>query len=343
MKLIRRTLYEELKRNLFEGKTLLLLGPRQVGKITLIQQLVKAFGEGVLMLNCDEPDIRKLLEEVTSTQLKALIGPARLVVIDEAQRVKNIGLTLKLLHDQLQGVQVIATGSSSFDLANMLNEPLTGRKLEYRLLPISSEELATHHGQLEEQRLLRTRLVFGMYPDIITQPGKERQLLANLSGSYLYKDVFNFQDVRIPELLGQLLEALARQLGQQVSYLELGQLTGVDSETVRRYIDLLEKSFVIFRLRSFSRNLRNELKKSRKVYFYDNGIRNAILADFTPLELRSDKGALWENFLVSERQKLLHNHQRFANTWFWRTRQQQEIDYLEEEDGKLPAFEFKWN
>ncbi len=320
-----------------------MLGPRQAGKTTLLRTLVADQSEASVWLNCDEPDTRKTLQEPTSSLLRNLIGDATLLVIDEAQRVKNIGLTLKLITDQLPHVQLIATGSSSLELANEINEPLTGRKIKYLLLPFSTEELIMHHGLQEERRLLSQRLVFGMYPDVVINPGKERRTLQNLSSSYLYKDIFSFQDVRKPETLETLLEALALQVCSEVSYHELAQTVGVDSATVRRYIDLLEKAFVIFRLRSFSRNLRNELKKSRKIYFYDNGIRNAIINNFQSLELRTDQGALWENFLVSERQKYLHFHEIYTNRYFWRTKQQQEIDYLEDRDGQLHASEFKWN
>lgn len=340
--MISRILYRSLYEELFSGKALLVLGPRQAGKTTLLRMLVANRPEPSKWLNCDEPDIRKLLQDPTSSLLSSLIGDATLVVIDEAQRVKNIGLTLKLITDQLPSVQLIATGSSSLELANEINEPLTGRKIEFLLLPFSTEELVRHHGLLEEQRLLSQRLVYGLYPDIVNQPGKEQRTLQNLSGSYLYKDIFRFQDVRKPEILETLLEALALQICSEVSYNELAQTVGVDAATVRRYIDLLEKAFVIFRLRSFSRNLRNELKKSRKIYFYDNGIRNAIINNFQPLALRSDQGALWENFIISERQKYLHFHEVFTNRYFWRTKQQQEIDYLEDRNGQLYAYEFKW-
>ncbi len=338
-----RTIYKSLQEELFAGKALLVLGPRQAGKTTLLRTLTAAQSAPSLWLNCDEPDIRKILQEPTSSLLRQLIGEATLVVIDEAQRVKNIGLTLKLITDELPSVQLIATGSSSLELANEISEPLTGRKIEYLLLPFSTEELIQNHGLLEERRLLPQRLVFGMYPDVVTNPGKERRTLQNLSGSYLYKDIFQFQDVRKPELLETLLEALALQVCSEVSYHELAQTVGVDAATVRRYIDLLEKTFVIFRLRSFSRNLRNELRKSRKIYFYDNGIRNAIINNFQTIDLRADQGALWENFLVSERQKFLHFHEIYTNAYFWRTKQQQEIDYLEERDGQLRACEFKWS
>ena len=340
--MVSRFIYQSLQEELYAGKALLVLGPRQAGKTTLLRALVAEQPNPSIWLNCDEPDIRKMLQEPTSSLLRNLVGNATLVIIDEAQRVKNIGLTLKLITDQLPSVQLIATGSSSLELANEINEPLTGRKIEYLLLPFSTKELIQHHGLLEEKRLLSQRLIYGLYPDVVMRPGKERRTLQNLSSSYLYKDIFRFQDVRKPEVLETLLEALALQICSEVSYHELAQTVGIDSATVRRYIDLLEKNFVLFRLRSFSRNLRNELKKSRKIYFYDNGVRNAIINNFQSLDLRTDQGALWENFLVSERQKYLHFHEIHANRYFWRTKQQQEIDYLEDRDGRLYAYEFKW-
>ena len=321
----------------------MVLGPRQAGKTTLLDMLSNEIREKVVILDCDEPDIRKELTDVTSTQLKQRIGNAKVVMIDEAQRVKNIGIKLKLIHDKIKEVQLIVTGSSSLELTGEINEPLTGRKYEYLLLPLSTQEMIDYTDTTTEKRLLKQRLLFGMYPAVINEPANERKILNNLSGSYLYKDIFAFQDIRKPELIESLLEALALQIGHEVSYTELGNILGIDQITVRRYIDLLEKSFVVFRLRSFSRNVRNEIKKSRKIYFYDNGIRNALLSNFSDIDLRTDRGALWENFLVSERYKLLNNFQIDLNKYFWRTTQQQEIDYIEERDGKISAFEFKWN
>ena len=341
--MIHRIILEQIKNSLFKGKTLILLGPRQSGKTTLLEMLSHEINEKVLILDCDEPDIRKELTNASSTQLRQRTGNARVVMIDEAQRVKNIGITLKLFHDKIKDVQLIVTGSSSLELTGETNEPLTGRKYEYFLFPISTEEMIVNTDRTTEKRLLKNRLLYGLYPGVINEPGNERKILNNLAGSYLYKDIFSFQDVRKPEIIESLLEALALQIGSEVSYNELANLLGIDQITVRRYIDLLEKTFVLFRLRSFSRNVRNELKKSRKIYFYDNGIRNAVLSNFSDIELRTDKGALWENFLVSERKKLLNNRQKYANKYFWRTTQQQEIDYIEESDGRIYAYEFKWN
>ena len=341
--MIQRTILEQIKKTLFTGKTILLYGPRQSGKTTLLEMLSNEIQDKVLILDCDEPDIRKELTDVTSSQLKQRIGNVKVVMIDEAQRVKNVGITLKLIHDKIKDVQLIATGSSSLELIGEINEPLTGRKYEFLLLPLSTQEIIGYTNVTTEKRLLKQRLLFGMYPGVINEPGEERKILNNLSGSYLYKDIFSFQDIRKPEIIESLLEALALQIGSEVSYTELANFLGIDQITVRRYIDLLEKSFVLFRLRSFSRNARNEIKKSRKIYFYDNGIRNALLSNFSDIDLRTDKGALWENFIVSERYKLLNNHQIDSNSYFWRTTQQQEIDYIEERDGVLSAFEFKWN
>ncbi len=294
------------------------------------------------MLNCDEPDTRKSLSEKTSTELKALIGNHEVVVIDEAQRVKNIGISLKLITDQIKNVQLIVSGSSALELANEINEPLTGRKWEFMMYPLSTQEMVTHHGGNDERRLLNTRLVFGMYPDVINNPGREKEVLKNLTDSYLYKDLFSFKDVRKPEVIEKILQALSLQIGSEVSFQELAHTVRSDPATVSRYIDLLEKTMVVFRLPSFSRNLRNELKKSRKIYFYDNGVRNALIANFQALELRKDAGALWENFIVSERLKYTQYNSIWVNRFFWRTKQQQEIDYLEERDGRIYAFEIKW-
>jgi uncharacterized protein len=340
---INRILFNEVQSKIGAGKAIIIMGPRQAGKSTLLAELTKQTDRKHILLDCDEPDIRQLLTNTSSTALKNLIGDATLVLIYEAQRVKNIGLTLKLFTDKIPDVQVVVTGSSAFELSNEINEPLTGRKFEYLMLPLSTAEMAQHHGVLDEKRLLQTRLVFGMYPEVVNKPGKEIELLKGLATSYLYKDIFTFHDVRKPEILEKLLKALALQVGSEVSYNELAQTVGSDQLTVQRYLDLLEKSFVVFRLPAYSRNLRNELRKSRKIFFYDNGIRNAILGNYTLFPARTDVGKLWENFLVSERLKWLQLNRSYTLRYFWRTTEAREIDYLEEFDGKLMAFEFKWN
>lgn len=341
--MIERILFETLKNKLKNGKAIILTGPRQVGKTTLLKKIQENFEGSSIWLNCDEPDIRQQLTNVTSTQLRILIGKADLVLIDAAQRVKNTGLTLKLLVDNFPEKKVIVTGSSALELSNEIKEPLTGRKFEFNLLPFSTEELVNNFSTLEEKRLLEHRLIYGQYPEVILNEGDEESILRNICDSYLYKDVFSYQDVRKAEVISSLLEALALQMGSEVSYHELAQLLKIDQATVARYIDLLEKSFVVFRLRALSRNVRNEIAKSRKIYFYDNGIRNALIRNYQPLGLRSDKGALWENYLVNERIKFLKYHQRQVNQYFWRTNQQQEIDYIEEENGAFSVYEFKFS
>lgn len=342
-KMVDRSLKQLVKQRMYRGKAIILTGPRQVGKTTLLNMLMYESDKKTLFWNCDEPDVRQKLNNPTSTQLKAETADAKLILIDEAQRVQNIGLTLKLLVDSFPDKQIVVTGSSALELSNTTNEPLTGRKYEYNLLPFSSEELICHHGKDIERRLLERRLIYGSYPNVVNLEGEEREVLTNLAGSYLYKDIFAFQDVRKPEIIEQLLQALALQLGSEVSFNELGKLLGLNSQTVQRYIDLMEKSFIVFHLRSFSRNLRNELKKSRKIYFWDNGIRNAIIGDFKPLNLRQDIGALWENYLVVERLKHHSYNQFYGKSYFWRTQQQQEIDYIEDIDSVLHTYEFKWN
>lgn len=340
---ITRELEQVINNRLFKKKAIVVVGPRQVGKTTLLHLVSEKLNKKLLFLNCDEPDIRKNLELPSSTQLKALIGSAELILIDEAQRVKDIGITLKLLIDNLPDKQVIVTGSSALDLSNSINEPLTGRKFEYKMFPFSVAELIAANGLITEKRLLEHRMIYGMYPDVVNNQGEEREVLLNIVSSYLYKDIFDFQDIRKPEVIEKLLQALALQIGSEVSINELSQLVGIDNSTVLRYIDLLEKSYIIFHLRSFSRNVRNELKKSRKIYFYDNGVRNALISNLNPLDLRTDVGALWENFVISERMKRCNYDINYANCYFWRTTQQQELDYIEDKDGLLNCFEFKWN
>lgn len=340
--MIKRQLESVIQNRLFKGKAIILLGSRQTGKTTLLKEISSRQENKVLWLDADEPFVRKQLADVNIADLKRLIGPNKMLVIDEAQQIKNIGITLKLITDHFQEVQLVVSGSSALELAEEVSEPLTGRKFEFFLYPLSYHELVDYHGWLEEKRFLEQRLIYGSYPEVVSNVERMKETLNLLAGSYLYKDIFKYKDLRRPELLETLLQSVALQLGSQVSYNELAQTIGADAETVVRYIELLEKTYVIFRLRSFNRNLRNELRKSRKVYFYDNGIRNALINNFSPIHLRKDKGALWENYLVNERMKFLHYNGFSANRYFWRTHQQQEIDYMEDTDGILHAFEFKW-
>jgi uncharacterized protein len=342
LQMITRTLEELIGSRLFKGKTILLLGPRQVGKTTLMKEIHSKHAGKALWLNADNPEDREILNNINSSRALELFPPGILVIIDEAQRLDNSGLTLKIIHDNCPGIQLAATGSSSFELTDKIKESLTGRKWTYKLFPLSLEELAAHTNKVELMRSLETRMVFGSYPEVINQAGNEKEILNQLVSDYLYKDVFSLKEVRRPDILDKLVKALAFQVGNQVSNRELSNLVQADKATIEKYISLLEEAFIIFRLSSFSRNLRSELKHSKKIYFYDNGIRNAVINQFNPIALRNDTGVLWENLMIVERMKKNEYHRLFRNTYFWRTTRQQEIDYLEEFDGKIHAYEFKW-
>ncbi len=338
--MISRKLQENIARDLSLGKAIVLLGARQVGKTTLLKNLGLEPSE-TLILNGDEPDVRELLSNVNSVRLKQIFGQKKNVIIDEAQLIPKIGSVLKLITDYIKDVRLFVSGSSSLDLSSEINEPLTGRKLEYYLFPLSFSELVDAHGLIEEKRNLPHRLVFGSYPEIVTSQGNEIPLLRNLANSYLYKDILSYGDINKPVVLDKLLKALALQLGSEVSYNELSQMVGADNGTVEKYIDLLEKAFIVFRVNAFNRNVRNEIKKGKKIYFMDNGIRNAIIGNFQPWELRTDQGALWENYIIGERIKKLRYDDFYGSYYFWRTTQQQEVDFIEETDGTIAAFEFK--
>ena len=340
--MIERLLYKTIENKLFAGKIIILTGARQVGKTTLLKQLLRQ-KEGVLWLNGDELQVQNLFANASADRLLSEFSNSKIVILDEAQRIENIGLRLKLIADSDSEVQVIATGSSAFELANKVNEPLTGRKWEYQMFPLSFGEMVAHHGKQKEMRMLPRRIIYGYYPEVVTNDGNEVEILKLLTDAYLYKDILSWESIKHPDKLQTLLRALAYQVGSQVSYNELSQMCSMDSKTVERYINLLEQCYIIFRLPSFSRNLRHELKSSRKIYFYDNGIRNALIADYRAPEVRQDIGALWENFVIAERMKSNEYYHRWVNRYFWRTKQQQEIDYLEESGGKLHAYEMKWN
>jgi predicted AAA+ superfamily ATPase len=335
-----RTISSKIKKRIFKGKAIMLIGPRQVGKTTLINEVLK--GKDYLFLDGDDPSVRQLLTEPNTEQIRQIIGKYKIVFVDEAQRIKGIGLTLKIVTDQFKDVQLFISGSSSFDLSSEFNEPLTGRKWEFTLFPISWEEYEDKVGYLKAEQQLENRLLFGFYPDVLNHPSDEKETLKTLVNSYLYKDIFSFSGIRKPEIIEKLLKALALQVGHEVNYNELAQTIGVDKNTISKYIDILEKGFVIFKLNSFSSNKSDEIKTNKKIYFYDNGVRNLLIGNFTPLEFRTDKGALWENFLVSERLKQNNYHNDFAKIYFWRTKQQQEVDLVEEYETKIAGFEFKW-
>ena len=335
-----RTIQSRIIEKMYRGKAIILVGARQVGKTTLIKEILK--GQKFLFLDADDPSTRNLLQQPTTEQIRTIIGENKCIFLDEAQRIPGIGLTLKIITDQFKNVQVFASGSSSFELGNVLNEPLTGRKWEYELFPISWEEYEHKIGVIKSEQQIENRLLYGMYPEVINNQGDERETLKNLVNSYLYRDLLSFSEIRKPEVLEKLLQALALQVGSEVNYNELSNLLGINKITVQKYIDVLMQGYIIFKLNSFSRNVRNEIKQNRKIYFYDNGIRNMLLGNFNPLDLRADKGALWENFLMAERRKQHLYKDTFAKMYFWRTKQQQEIALVEEVNGEISAYEFKW-
>lgn len=334
---------EDKTRNLLGGsKAIIILGARQVGKSTLLKELMTGKND-VMWLNGDDLDVQNLFSNMSSSRIRSIIGNNKFVVVDEAQRIPDIGIRLKLITDQVDGVQVIATGSSSFELTSKVNESLTGRKREFKMFPLTFSEMVNHTNLLDEMRMIPHRMTYGYYPEVVNNPGDEHAVLKELVDSYLYKDILVLEGVHKPDKVVRLLKALALQIGSQVSYNEIGNLIGMDSKTVEKYIDILEKSFIVFRLGSFARNQRNELKASRKVYFWDLGVRNMLISNLSQIENRTDTGQLWENFAVAERMKKKAYDGGFAQSWFWRTLQQKEIDYIEEQDGQLSAYEFKWS
>jgi len=341
--MIHRTQSDNILQWLGKGKAVIVIGPRQVGKTTLVRQITQSLNKKTLWLTGDDPEARSLLDNISLARLKTIMGGHEIVVVDEAQRFTNTGLMLKLVTDHLPDVQLFVTGSSSLDIASQTKESLTGRKFEYPLFPISFVEMCADHGYLAERSLLEHRMLYGYYPDVVqSEPLRAQKILTDLTDGLMYKDLLTLDQIKKPSLLVKLLQALALQVGNEVRYSEVGQLIGADTGTVEKYTDLLEQSFVLFRLPSLNRNVRTEIKKGRKIYFYDNGIRNSIIKNFSPLALRNDTGALWENFLLAERMKHNTYSDYRCNAYFWRTTTQQEIDYVEDARGKLHAFEFKW-
>ena len=340
---IKRTIQERILQRMHKNKAILIFGARQTGKSTLSEALIQKQEESSLSLNGDDSDVRALLQEANATKLRAIIGNHQIVLIDEAQRIQDIGLAIKIIVDQIKNVQVIATGSSSFDLASRINESLTGRKYEFQLFPFSFGEMVSHHGLLEEKRMIDHRMLYGYYPEVVTHPGEEEERLKLLASSYLYKDLLMLDKINKPAMLEKLVQALAWQVGSEVSLDEISRLLAIDRKTVEKYIDLLEKAFVIFQVPAFSQNVRTEIRKGKKIYFCDCGIRNAVINHFQPVVMRTDKGALWENFVMAERLKFLRNQGKDTKLHFWRTTQQQEIDLIESDAEKLNAIEIKYN
>lgn len=345
MSYIPRILEDDIRKYLFSGKAIFIYGPRQCGKTTMIRHITDQWQNDVLWLNGDSPDVRENLSRVTVARWKLILGSKRILVLDEAQRVPDVGLALKLLIDEIPEIQIIASGSSSFELANRTAEPMTGRKFEFRLFPLSFRELSAHNGLLTEKQYCEQRLLYGGYPDVVTHPENARRLLLELVSSYLFKDIFALDGFKKTRVLDKLVKALAMQIGSEVNIDELAGLIGIDRRTVENYIDLLEKNYVIFSLPAFSGNMRNEIRKGRKIYFCDLGIRNAVTGNFCRIDSRTDNGAMWENYLILERLKNTANLPVQPERFFWRTKglQGREIDYLERSSESLRAWEIKKN
>jgi predicted AAA+ superfamily ATPase len=322
-------------------KAVLVVGPRQVGKTTLIKSLI---GEKPhILFTGDDPATRQLLSNITLTELKRIMETHSIVFVDEAQRINSIGLTLKLITDHMPGVMLYISGSSALELNKQITESLTGRKLEYKMFPVSWSELHTHFGYLQSRSQLVTRLIYGFYPEVISSPGNEKEILMELTSSYLFKDILAIANIQKPAVLEKLLTALALQIGSEVNYNELAKLLEINKKTVETYIYILEQAFLIFRIPAYSKNVRNEISRGQKIYFYDLGIRNTLLANYNSPDIRTDKGAIWENFLLAERLKYHSYNNTLTKMHFWRTTQQQEIDLVETNANSITAYEFKWN
>ncbi|MDD5287250.1 MAG: ATP-binding protein [Desulfuromonadaceae bacterium] len=335
---------ENLKRALLPGKAVIIYGARRTGKTTLVKRFLQDIDEPYLLVSGEDITVQGYLSSQSIEKLSAFVGDNRLLVVDEAQKVPGIGINLKLIIDHIPDIRIIATGSSSFDLARAVGEPLTGRKTTLRLYPLSQLEL----GQIEQRHQtdanLESRLVYGSYPEVVLSNDNRtrEQYLKEIIASYLYKDVLELDGIRHSSKISRLLQLMAFQVGKEVSYTELGSSLGMSKNTIERYLDLLEKAFVILKLSGFSRNLRSEITKNSRYYFLDNGVRNALINNFNALELRNDSGELWENYLVIERLKRQEYLQEQSNNYFWRTYSQKEIDLVEEREGKLFGYEMKW-
>jgi uncharacterized protein len=341
MQIYKRTIEEQLVKHLFKGKIIILYGPRQVGKTTFVKKIAREYNGAYFL--CEEPDVHSALSNKTSTEMKAFLGNKKLVILDEAQKVHNIGTSLKLLIDNFPDTQIIATGSSSFDLANKINEPLTGRNYEFFMYPLSISELVAASSLIETKRLLENYLIYGTYPEIVTSGERRVELLEKITNDYLYKDILSYGGIKKPYLLQKILKALALQVGRQVSYSELARVVGANRQTVSSYVDILEKAFIVFRLHPLTKRQRDEIKHLHKVYFYDNGILNTLIQNYNPIGSRNDSGFLFENFYISEKMKKREYNQEFNSVYFWRTKKGQEVDFVEEYRGgeQYTAYECK--
>mgnify|MGYP001112647431 CR=1 FL=1 len=347
--IIQRTIQDQILERLRSSNTpnrvIIVYGARQVGKTTLIKEIIKRFDGRSEYFNCDYLDIQSVFSYENAGNLKSVIKDYELIVLDEAQRITNIGLVLKILHDEFPELKVLATGSSSFELSNRVNEPLTGRKVVYHLHPFTIKELMPSSSIIDIKRELNRILILGTYPSVILNDnGEGTSHLKEITSSYLFKDVLSYQNIKRPDVLTDLLKLLAFQISNEVSFTELSGILKVDQTVVQRYIQLLEDSFIVFRLPALKRNLRNEVGKTRKIYFWDIGVRNMLIQNLNTLDFRNDHGALWENFCISERMKHLKKDPlNMIQPYFWRTYSQKEVDYIEDNQGKINAYEFKWS
>ena len=343
--MIKRHYLNKIEEYLKPNKVLVIYGPRQVGKTTLLKEYLKTYSGKLYESTGENLELRKVMESGDLSKITSFFTGYELVVIDEAQKIENIGIALKILVDQVEGIKVIATGSSSFDLSNKIGEPLVGRQTVLHLFPVSALELIENYGRMRVHEGLENNLIFGSYPEVVTTQGRQekKDLLVQIRDSYLYKDILELENIKNSRKISDLLRLLAYQIGKEVSLQELGNSLDMSKNTVERYLELLEKSFVLVNVRGFSRNLRKEVSKISRYYFYDNGIRNAVIDNFNALEPRDDAGQLWENYLFIERMKNREYKRIYANQYFWRTYEKKEIDLVEERDGRLFGYEFKYN
>jgi predicted AAA+ superfamily ATPase len=341
---IPRYIFSDIIKHLQKNKVVVLYGPRQVGKTTLLKEILKTQKEPFLLLSGENRSVKEVFSSESIKILKENIGTIKLLAIDEAQNIPNIGINLKLIVDHIPDIKVIVTGSSSFSLANQVGEPLVGRKWQYILHPLSQIELKDFETPFETKENLHSRMIFGSYPAVITAQSKEekREILSGLIDNHLYKDILAIEGIRKSQKIISILTRIALQIGKEVSLNEIGQSVGMDLRTIEKYLDLLEKVFIIKRVFGFSRNLRKEITKNSRFYFYDNGIRNALLNNFNDTDKRNDIGELWENYIFIERIKKQEYTKIFSNNYFWRTYDQKEIDLIEEREGKIFGYEFKW-
>lgn len=344
MEPVKRLLEERVRTKILPNKAVLIFGARRVGKTILLRQIIDKFEGKVLLLNGEDLDSVSILNEKSISNYSHILDGVNLLAIDEAQAIPDIGSKLKLIVDEIPGISVVATGSSSFDLLNKAGEPLVGRSALFYLTPFSQREIGQVENALETRQNLESRLIYGSYPEVVTMSGYDNkaQYLGDIVNAYLLKDIFSIDGLKNSGKMKDLLRLIAFQVGNEVSYDELGKQLGMSKNTVEKYLDLLSKVFVVFRLGGFSRNLRKEVVKAGKWYFYDNGIRNAIIGNFGPVSIRQDVGSLWENYLISERVKQNLNERLNKEFYFWRTYDGQEIDLIEETSDSLTALEFKW-